>query len=205
MKILRVFLILFLLQLATLLLTTSCCEELYTYQWSELFTTNLDNRGAEPIEATESRLPAIAYGIRVNMGFDFVYQKPCLKGFLNSAYATSCAETYTPNDTIRDLRIFALSDFDETHLARMDLSDYFAADKRRSINYYSNREDRLAQAVPFSTFIADLQEKNYDLFTDFDLLLLQEPTLDSVFQFVIEIELASQMVLTDTTESIVLY
>lgn len=205
MKVLRVFLILFLLQLAALFLATSCCEELYTYQWSELFTTNLDNRDAEPIEATEGRLPAIAYGIGVNMNFEFVYQQPCFKGFVNSAYATSCLETYTSNDTITDIRVFTLSDFDETHLAGKEVSDYFAADKRRTVTYYSTQEDQLAQALPFSTFIEELQENDYDLLTDFDLLLLKEPTLDSVFQFIVEIELASSSILIDTTESIVLY
>ncbi|MEZ4886880.1 MAG: DUF5034 domain-containing protein [Chitinophagales bacterium] len=206
MKVLRVCLILFLLQLGALFLATSCCEELYTYQWSDLSLTHIDNRGAEPIEASDNRLSAIAYALRVHMGFDFVYQQPCFKGFINSAYATSCLETYSTNDTIVGISVFPLSDFDENHLSGTSLEDYFAAKRRNSVTTYSSLEEKLAQAVPIADFLEQINEQaEYDLFTDFDLLLLKEPTLDSVFQFVVEVELSSSAVLRDTTESIVLY
>ena len=205
MRVLRVFAILLLLQLSILFLATSCCDELYTYQWSSLFVYNLDNRGENPQFSEETRFPAIAYGIGLSLDFELVHNQPCFNGLVNSAYATSCEESYTPNDTISDIRIYALSDFDESHPAGTPLSDYFAADKRRYVASYSSREEKLAQAVPISSFIEDHQQNNFYLFTDFDLFLLREPTLDSVFQFVVEVELVSQTVLIDTTESVILY
>ncbi len=205
-KFLRVFVILVFLQIGTLVLTTSCCEDTFTYSWSELYLSNIDNRGENPTTAEENRLPAIAYAIGMSMEPEFVHYESPLSGFSNSAYAFSCAESYQRNDTIDAIRIRALSDFDESHPVGTDLTDLFAAKTRGTVTTFSNLDEKTEHAIAVNSFVENVNESSiYDLLTDFDLFLLKSPTQESEFQFIVEVELSNEKVLVDTTESIILY
>ncbi|MFK7908214.1 MAG: DUF5034 domain-containing protein [Chitinophagales bacterium] len=205
-KFLRIFLILTFLQIGTLVLTTSCCEDEYIYFWSELYLSNVDNRGERPITAEENRLPAIAYAIGMSMAYDFVHQTSPLNGFSNSAYAYSCAESYQRNDTIEAVRIRALSDFDEFHPAGTDLTDFFAAKTRGTVTAFSSTEEKTEHAIAVSSFVENVNESEpYYILTDFDLFLLESPSQETAFQFIVEVELSNEKILVDTTESIILY
>jgi len=166
----------------------------------------VDNRGERPITAEENRLPATAYAIGMSMLYEFVHYESPLNGFSNSAYAYSCDESYRRNDTIEAIRIRALSDFDEFHLAGTDLTDFFAAKMRSTVTAFSSTEDKIEHAIAVSSFVENVNESSpYYLLTDFDLFLLKKPSEEAVFQFIIEVELSNEKILVDTTDSIILY
>ncbi|MGB1241882.1 MAG: DUF5034 domain-containing protein [Chitinophagales bacterium] len=198
--------ILVFLQIGTLVLTTSCCEDEFTYSWSELYLSNVDNRGENPITAEDNRLPAIAYAIGMSMELEFVHYESPFNGFSNSAYAFSCDESYRRNDTIKAIRIRALSDFDESHPVGTELGDLFAAKTRGTVTAFSTLEDKTEHAIAVSSFAENVNDSSpYDLLTDFDLFLLESPSQEAAFQFIVEVELLNAKVLVDTTDSIVLY
>jgi hypothetical protein len=88
------------------------------------------------------------------------------------------------NNNITALTIFSLQNFDSSHLANTSLNDYF------KIRY---SELNNAEHISIEKLINT---------TEFALLLFAEPKLDSVFRFVVKVDLSDGSYLSDTTKTI---
>lgn len=69
------------------------------------------------------------YGIRFSFHYEQTALQKCTRpgyGLLNVAYACSCVEDhFSAKDTVKKMSIRTLSDFDVTHGAGTDVTDYF--------------------------------------------------------------------------------
>lgn len=67
------------------------------------------------------------YGLQVQFDTkETVFSKFEFNGLMPSAFACKCGQGYfSPRDTLKSIRIFTLKDFDASHPAGSELSDYF--------------------------------------------------------------------------------
>ncbi len=181
-------------------LIVSCCDceppEDFTYSNCTLVTQNLNNSGPAPIVTNEENVPKEAFGLKVVINRK---ENVCMKNtpmlFSTSAYAVFCEcfpETnFNGLDSILSLNIFTINDFDSTHLAGSNVSNYFKAYKGSYINL-----DKYAQL---------LQEEFYslnDTIATGDILLLNVPDNEGPHQFRTEIMLSDGRTLESISPSI---
>jgi hypothetical protein len=138
-----------------------------------------------------------AYGIRVEFQEEQIVSNfnPIL---ISSARATSCDEDYIYIDKIEYIKILANADFDENHHRETDLSSLF----KGIIPFHNNYYDDLPKSI--EQVIFDLNQSDGQYISRFDLLLLSEPKLDSIFCFTIEIGLNDNRILTAKTDTVIL-
>lgn len=89
---------------------------------------NLDASLPQPKVTNASTISSANYGVRIQLLTEVIAwrKKTATWGFMQSAYACSCAEDdYRPKEKIISLEIFSNNDFDATHPKNTDLSLYF--------------------------------------------------------------------------------
>lgn len=181
-------------------LLVACCdcyEPMYfNYTNCSMSVSNLDNTGSKPVVTQSNTISKEAYGIRVeiNRNENICKVKPNHSIVFQSAYAMSCdcppELQYLPLDSITDIKLISLNDFDSEHLANADVSNYF---------YISGGN----QFTEISKFIENDYSVLYNFTNpglEFDLLLMFPPTLGTEHQFTVEVELSDGRILNVQTE-----
>jgi hypothetical protein len=177
----------------------SCCDcfdsTTLWYRFDSVSTIHIDNAGPDPVYVQEGQILRMAYGIRLKLSIQqFASQnKMHLPGFHNS-FATSCEcppeFLYLPQDTITDIRIITLNDFDAAHQAGDDISRYFA------VNAYMTLENYLKR--PAETYYEPVPEDYISLY------LMQPPAGSGEYNFRAEITLSGGTILSATATPIYL-
>ncbi len=202
MKITKVFLIL--LAWLTIEGLISCCRNCQepkrsSYTYKGCSALHLDNSGKEPIEDTSGSVSAKAYGIRLLLTKALIaHQQRPVSFLMTPAYAFSCGcppeEEITARDSITQIRIFSLQDFDAQHGAGSDISEYF---RILEDSYFLSIAEYLPKAS--TTLFSSL-----DLEQQVDFLLIQLPAESKLYRFRIDISLTNGQVLSYTTSDILL-
>lgn len=201
MKIYKIVVVLLLPLLADIVV--ACCDCLdsmsFNYKNCNLTLKNLDNTGRNPSETISNTIKKTAYGIRLRLeAKEDVCEKSRNYLFLPSAYALSCdcppELEYLPLDSILALKIITVNDFDTTHAANADVSDYF---RIYESYYFSTLTEYLNKDAPI---YYNEQERAIQL----DFLLMNSPTTGTEHQFKIEIDLSDGRKLVQHTPSVTL-
>ena len=167
---------------ANVVLLYSCiskCDGYQVEQRTKLSIHNFNNSGSSLDDFyvdKDSIVPAKAYLIGAQFAIKII------------EYHTTfvpCEIKY--NSNITALTIYSLQNFDSAHLMNTSLNDYF---KIR----YSERPSPWSNAEPINI------GKLNSLFNKFDLLLYAEPKLDSVFRFIVKVDLSDGSHMSDTTK-----
>jgi hypothetical protein len=182
-------------------LVVSCCNclepviKLYTHK--TILVSNLDNSGSQPVITTSNSVVKTGYGIRVQLN----REKTVSNGkqgalFIQSAYAFDCdcppVNQLLPKDSVTSIKIFTLNDFDATHSANADISDYF----------------KVYRFFSFSTIKDYLKNSKSTLYEDseleltLDLLLMTAPSINAQHKFKVQITLSDGRVLEQETSQI---
>ena len=185
------------------LLVACCyCDQTIHYSYSNCSMTvsNLDNTGSHPFVTPWNTVAKEAYGIRVEIfrNEHICKVKPNNSLVFQSAYAMSCdcppEFVYLPIDSITDLKITSLNDFDAEHLANADVSEYF----------YVRNENNF---IEIAKYLADNGSISYDIkypSLEFDLLLMFPPSMGTDHQFAVEVALSDGRIFNAQTEVLVL-
>lgn len=178
----------------------ACCDcydpVYFNYTNCSMSISNLDNTGAEPVVTEPNTISKDAYGIRVEIyrNEDICKVKPNPSLVFQSAYAMSCdcppEFEYTALDSITDIKITSLNDFDSEHLANADVTEYFYVSSGREFTEVSKFVENMHSTLYYS----------FDPGFEFDLLLMLPPTLGPEHQFSIEVELSDGRILNAQTE-----
>ena len=179
------FLFILLYLLINLFINTGCgCKDSYVIMDRDLLIVkNLNNSGAVPNEwplyYNTDTIPARAYGIRIK------FKDRTVEDHISNV------ERYkiVYQRQITGLNIYCLNNFDLNHPAGANLNDYFKIRKA----FYS----RPKNAVPINSMIDEINNSHNG---EFDLLLYQEPELDTLYQFVITVNLSDGNQLSDITQ-----
>lgn len=199
MKLKKVFLLLLLLVIAETWMACCDCEapKYYNYTHTGMVLLNLDNRGQNPVIASDYPIPKEAYGIRIILTTEATArQKPAFSFFIQSAYAFSCkceaGTQYLPRDSVVNLRIFTLNDFDAEYPAGSEISDYF---RILSSDHYTTVPGYLSQSGATFTY-------NEPREVLLNTMLLQPPVQKGNYRFRIEIELSDGRIFNKETDMI---
>jgi hypothetical protein len=141
------------------------------------------------------------YGL--NIQFDTketVYAQFAFKGLISSAYACKCGpDYYSPRDTLKSIRIFTLKDFDASHPAGSEISEYFKLLKQATPSAKISK-------ITIAEAIAELASISYSPYRTLQLYLDKMPDAAMApIQFEIVAEFGGNKILKDTTSFITLY
>ncbi len=180
----------------------SCCDCLDStylkYTFDSIETVHIDNSGQNPKYINSGTILKEAYGIQIKLSLNqLAFFKPLNFGAFNSTFAFDCEcppeIQYLAQDTISEIKIITLNDFDNNHLANSEISVYF------KVYTYSNY-------ITIQEFI-DTPENIYYEKPDkkfIDIYLMQAPEITGEHQFKVEIGLSNGSILSSTTSLITL-
>lgn len=174
---------------------SSCCGDSRCVS-SELVSIDvhhLDNGGHQPVPIVSDSISAFSYAIKVNYhgseleGLCGYFLRDIALSFSNPSKAMSCErDVFLSPDTIQKVIIHSSTDFDPTHPAGTDLSEYFI-------------EKTISEVLPSSynqPYWPEIREVRFLLFT--------APVSESQHRFFIDVHLTNGRILSDSTEQIVL-
>lgn len=179
----------------------SCCDCIDTvvqnYTNKSISVSNLDNSGKEPVAATANSINKNAYGIRLELTRE---KLACLEKrysfFIQSTYAMSCGcpppNQFNAKDSITAIKVITLRNFDGTHAAGSEVSNYFKIYNQFSFTSISDYL-KSSSATLFN-------EK--DLKPQIDFLLMTAPTVTGEHQFRIQLILSDGRILETETSTI---
>lgn len=146
-------------------------------------------------------VPRMNYGLQIQFDTkETVYLKFEFKGLIPSAYACKCSpDFYSPRDTLKSIRIFTLRDFDASHPAGSELSDYFKLLKQATTSGRISKMS-ISEAV---TQLGTLSTSRYGS-VQFYLDKLPD-VANANIQFEIVAEFSKGKILKDTSTIITLY
>lgn len=186
-KIKKIIFLLFFPFIAHVVISCCDCVEPLIYQFTHKTITinNLDNAGSEPVVSTATSVIKTAYGIRIQVNREkTACTEPVRSLFIQSAYATKCGcppeKQLMPKDSITAIKVVTLNDFDNSHLANTEISDYFKVYTPYSF-------------VTIGKYLQDSKNVLYDeseLGIKIDLLLMIVPTMNTQHKFKVQITLS---------------
>lgn len=195
-----IFLLLFPLVAEVVVSCCDCSDYILTqlfYTNKTITVTNLDNGGPEIKETVVPVVTKTAYGLRAVIQTEkLACIKTCPSLFIGSAYAFKCGcgpdYQYSPKDTIISIKVFTEKDFDDSHPAGAEISDYFKVFKPylfSDINHYLVNQENVFVGYK-------------EIVVTFDLLLMTPPASGVQHQFRIEVGLTDGRVLTETAKEV---
>ncbi len=183
-------------------LIVSCCDcpdtKEYRYTFNSIEVFHVNNSGQTPVIVDNGIIPKEAYGLRLECLVAKLAFNESIKFFeISSAYAFDCdcppEIAYFAKDTISNIRITTLNNFDDSHPAGSDISDFFKVFKNDSF-------------ITIQEFIG-FPERAYYENPDNEIInfyLLKSPSIIGEFRFKIEILLSDGTNLTSVTSAITL-
>ena len=181
----------------------SCCEEDINYKWIRVSTELIDNSGNAPIITSLDRINKKAFGIRVYLQDSVLYYS-YLPKFYNTAYATSCSHNYIAANSVKDISVKTLYDFDSIKTKNSEISDYFTSRLSQDINsdYYNISEIVSKFNNRNNLHNADKNGNNED---SFDLFLMKQSNTNDTCQFQIEIKFTDETSIKCLTRKLILF
>jgi hypothetical protein len=182
-------------------LVVSCCNCLDTlihhYTNKTISVSNLDNSGQELREISSGSVIKTAYGIRVKLNREkmaCIDKPPIILGEPAYAYDCRCppSDQFLPNDSIADIRVITLTDFNSTHPANTAISTYF---KVYALYSFSTLDDFVKNTSASFFNETELQ-------VTLDLLLMTPPDSNGPHQFRVQIVLSDGRILEQDTPTI---
>lgn len=192
-----------------LLLVNACChcepERTRFYTTEDIIAQNVnfeivgDTAFSYNIVNNDS-VPRMNYGLQIQFDIkETVYSKFEIKGLIPTGYACKCSpDYYSPRDTLKSIRIFTLKNFDASHPAGSEISEYF---KFLTQATTSGRISKRSIAES----ISQLSTTTYTPYDNFQFYLDNIPdSLNSKMEFEIVAEFSKGKMLKDTTSVITL-
>jgi len=181
-------------------LVVSCCdcnegaEFKYTFDCMEAF--HIDNAGQTSIVVEGGTILKEAYGIQIEFALlQLACNKPFSFSAFNSAYAFKCEcppeIQYLAQDTISSIQIKAINDFDQTHPANSDISDYFKVldyDNYITLQEFIDAPETMYETKPVKDSVR--------------IFLMQPPVHIGEHRFQVEVLLSNGTILTAETTPI---
>ncbi len=178
-----------------------CPDDINYFDFSKVKITNLDNSGMYPTNLLSDTMEkaAVAFEINVSGDFPFMVQaKNHKQGFgfseANAFSKENCPMLYKANSDIKNISVISLLKINESIPANTDISELFLAtdQTRYGTDLY----------VPLSQLYNKINHVYNDYqYTRFQLFLTKDVENDSA-RFVINIKLADNSVLSDTSSLI---
>lgn len=209
MKTLKIFLCLVLLQIASIFVFESCCED--TIDYFTLPNLSIQNAGYQDslglVEDLKyinvEKILAPDYAIYGSFTMELLTKFNKYNNWnplISTSIANSCDNELITDLKLKSIYIKALEDFDENYSMGTTLNSYFKA-----YNTFSRWDTTTVEMNSFVEYYNEQLAWGFWGGYDFLFRLNQSPTLDSIFRFEVTVEWENGDSLVDTTEQIVLY
>lgn len=170
----------------------SCCGG-YRYKWTYILTDNLKQKEISVLDSIAKE----EFGIRVHL-FNRKYAGNFQRTLINQAYAAyDCWEIYIKEDSIISLTIKTINKLTPDYDAFSDVTNLFIGHFIHNVS--------IEESMPISELISIINERDTKVFESLDLLYNCNQINDTIHQFVIDILLSDNRVLTDTTKPVRIY
>lgn len=185
----------------------ACCSCKQTtfgkYTHKSIDVVNLDTSGSEIIVARSNAVFKNSYGIELLFHRSRIAcAMPVGSLFISTSYAHSCScppeVEILAQDSITQVHVITLRDFDESHPAGSDISDYF------KIRPYGNSYNTLKyyDSVGAENYTSDLNHKADNLDRSERLLLMTPPAIGKLHIFKVQVRLSDGRVLQAKTPEV---
>lgn len=173
-----------------ILLAISGCTKFddYVYEVTALQTTNADNSGEQPVDATTDSVPAKAYAIKLT----FTMEPRGGTGDELDEHESR----HLNQDRLASINVYALSDFDSTHAAGVSLNDYIISSPGGTIPE-KIQNGNVGSGGSSNVGASSWTETEY-------FKIMYQPLVMGHYSFVVDIGMNDGRHLTDTT-SVQLY
>ncbi len=166
------------------------CGKAYTYEWTYIIAKNMD----KDLEVNSDSISNDNYGIRVHF-FDRKYAYNNYSFFINKTYATTKPHNSRKTDIV-NINIKTLNKLNNEYGEFSIVNNLF--------EYYINNEFGTYKCDSIGECINVLNNV-YDKTESFDLKLNYNQITDTIHQFIIQIELSDNKILTSTTAPLRIY
>ncbi len=177
----------------------SCCScentEVFEISTCSFAVEHINNSGEKPVITSEDEIGKNAYGIQLAMekseSLCFHGKSLFIAPTLNAFKCDCLLDEYIALDTIQDIRVRTVNDFDMEHPAGTDVSEYF----------FSDQEDVY---ISISDLMLRINGPNflYNGSSTFNLLLLTAPMQGVEHQFNIEIDMTDGRSFIEQTDKV---
>ncbi|MFK7758087.1 MAG: DUF5034 domain-containing protein [Flavobacteriales bacterium] len=190
----KILLVLLLPFIAEVFISCCDCEEPLEIKYSHcsIGTRLLDLAGVDPVVVTEPEfIVASSFGIELTLerSESTCFYAPSEFSLFSEAHATSCdCQDFDskPRETVSDIRVYTLVDFNEEFIMGDDISSLFIERKFNG--------STLGLITAIDEIIYDYSFTNYENYV-MDLVLTTSPDTQADFQFRVEVELSDGRVL----------
>lgn len=179
----------------------SCCNcpetKKFFYKYDAIDIISMDNSGDKPIIVRGGKIPKQAYGFRLYFSMSqFTTLKLLDLISFKPLYAQDCwcppEMEFMAHDTITELKIITLNDFDSTHFANSDISSYF-----KILTYkYINISDYIKSPEMIYDKVHDKDSA--------DFFLMVSPVNKGEYRFKVDVLMSGGTTLTATINPIIL-
>lgn len=157
-----------------------------------------DNSGEWAVVADTDTIPAVAFVIKADLHADFAaLEEPAKPTFslFPEAMAFSPAEYFESIETVSEIRIITMTDYDNDHPVNTDVSEYFLIGRQGYPHLYMSAAE----------FLKGGEGYTMTHYNDHIWFYLQtQPDNAGEYQFITEFELSDGRVLSDTCDLIYL-
>jgi len=200
----KIFKLLLLLCIALVvdLTISGCCECVeplyYDYTNCSIEVALLDNSEERAKVTEQSELDKDAFGLRlkISRSENTCMRKAPFSIFSQTAYGFSCdcppEIQYSPLDSILNIKIVSLNDWDSEHPAGSDVSDAFFVNKRTEFIALPEYDEYLDEDPEY----ADFPE------TYFDFFLMAPPSQEATHQFQVTVEISDGRTIQNISNTI---
>lgn len=164
----------------------ACCAnecDTYVFQVTSIKANHYDNSGATPILVDSGAISTKSYFLDLEFEGSELLSYNAKFSLIKRSYAgfCDCSEDIDLKNPIKSITITSINDFDSSHKAGTILNDLFKMNSIKQINKELPEDKRFAE-----------------------FYLQEEPTIDSIHQFITIVILEDNTYLNDTTSLITL-
>jgi hypothetical protein len=195
-KIALIFVLGFTLQLITGCVDCNCSKpEDILFTRNSMSLISLDASLPKPYYATNSVISGSKYGIQIRLNSTIQVSNSIRGsfGFIQTAYACSCAEPlFIPKEYVVAVEIFSDNDFNSFHPKNSDLSSYFQL---------KLPNDNIFTIADYLQYLKKFPQRNYSAFLE-GLYLQYSPEKRSKHKFRVKVTLSDGRILEAETAEV---
>lgn len=178
-------------------ISISCHKVERKFQWDKLTTQIINNVSSQAqIISSSDSVSNKSFGIRLSFSEIGYIANTAL--FLNSCYALKLAELWTNIDSVYFVKIITQKDFNDVYKSGDDLSPIFRFKRNDS-------DVDIQNLVNINGLVNYMNSPLQSEFYNYDLFLITNSIYKNTHSFIIEIGLSENRILSDTTQSVIIY
>ena len=182
-------------------ISISCRKIERKFQWDKLTTQIINNVSSQAqIISSSDSVSNKSFGIRLS--FSEISYTANTTLFLNSCYALKLPELWTNIDSVYFVKIITQKDFNDVYKSGDDISPLF---RFKITEPNKSPQVDIQNLVNINGLVNYMNSPLQSWLYDYDIFLITNFIYKNSHSFIIEIGLSGNRILSDTTQSVIIY